>query len=388
MRKPGFLFVLPWELSLPGGVNQVVSNLVSEMLAHERLRPLVLIMTWAHQHLDEADTVSASVLRLRVRSPGPGLRRLVTFCIFLPATLLALHRILRRHAVSTVNVHYPNLTAVHWALLQQLGLFKGSLILSFHGSDLRAVRAAQGLPRLLWWLLLRSVNAVVACSESLRGQVVDALPAVAPKAVTIRNGLDVARFLAERECAPAPEHGEMPTRFILTIAAFEHKKGLDVLLRAFQEVLHGRHDVSLVVIGGSRPYRTTLEKLASDLGVGHRLQLLEDLPHGQVHAYLEQAMVFVLASREEPFGLVLLEAGAYHLPVIGTAVGGIPELITHGETGLLVPADDAAALAREISRLLDRADERERLGHALAEHVSRNFSWSGAYRAYAALVHE
>jgi glycosyltransferase involved in cell wall biosynthesis len=388
MQKPGFLFVVPWELSLPGGVNQVVSNLVSETVAHDRLRPLVLIMTWAHQRLAETDTGTASMLRLRVRSPGPGLKRLVTFCVFLPATLHALHRMLRAHAVSTVNVHYPGLAALHWAILRWLGLFKGLLILSFHGSDLRAVRAARGLPQLWWWLLLRGADAIVACSESLRGQVIDTVPAVAGKAVTIRNGLDVARFLAERDRETSPEQGEMPARFILTIAAFEHKKGLDVLLRAFQEVLDARHDVSLVVIGGSRPYRNTLEKLASDLGIGHRLQLLEDLPHGRVHAYLERALVFVLASREEPFGLVLLEAGAYRLPVIGTAVGGIPELITHGETGLLVPADDVAALSREIIRLLDRSDERERLGHALAEHVSRNFSWSGAYRAYAALVHE
>lgn len=387
-RKPGFLFVLPWELSLPGGVNQVVSNLVGEMVAHGRFRPLVLIMSWAHQSLDETDTPTVSMLRLRVRSPGPGLKRLATFCFVLPATLLALHRIMRVHSVSTVNVHYPGLTALHWAILRRLGLFKGSLILSFHGSDLRAVRASRGLPRLLWRLLLRSSDAVVACSESFRGQVVDTVPAVAGKAVTIRNGLDVARFLDERERGASPEHGEMPARFILTIAAFEHKKGLDVLLRAFQEVLHWRHDVSLVVIGASRPYRNTLEKLASDLGVGHRLQLIEDLPHGRVHAYLERAMIFVLASREEPFGLVLLEAGAYRLPVIGTAVGGIPELVTHGETGILVPADDVAALSREISRLLDRPDERERLGHALSEHVSRNFSWSGAYRAYAALAHD
>lgn len=387
-RKPGFLFVLPWEISLPGGVNQVVSNLVCEMAAHGRFRPLALIMSWPHRSLDETAGPTASMLRLRVRSPGPGPKRLVTFCLFLPATLLALHRILRAHSVTTVNVHYPGLAALHWAILRRLGLVKGRLVLSFHGSDLRAVRASRGLTQLLWRLLLRSADAVVACSESFRSQVIDTAPAVAGKAVTIRNGLDVARFLDERERETSPDDGEMPTRFILSIAAFEHKKGLDVLLRAFQEVLQGRHDVSLVLIGASRPYRSTLEKLASDLGVGHRLQLIGELPHGRVHAYLERATIFVLASREEPFGLVLLEAGAYRRPVIGTAVGGIPEVVIHGETGVLVPAEDVAALSREISRLLDRPDERERLGHALSEHVSRSFSWSDAYRAYAALVPE
>lgn len=387
-RKPGFLFVLPWELSLPGGVNQVVSNLVSEMVAHERFRPVVLIMNWARRSHDETDTLSASMLRLRIRSPEPGLKRLITFCLFLPATLLALHRILRAHSVSTINVHYPGLTALHWAILRRLGLFKGRLILSFHGSDLHAVRASRSLPRLLWRLLVGSSDAIVACSESFRIRVADTFPAVASRVLTIRNGLDVARFLDERERGPSPDHVQMPPRFILSIATFEHKKGLDVLLRAFQEVLHGRHDVSLVMIGASRPYRHTLEKLASDLGVGHRLQLIENLPHGRVHAYLERAMLFVLPSREEPFGLVLLEAGAYRRPVIGTAVGGIPEVITHGETGILVPADDVSALSREISRLLDRPDERERLGRALSEHVSRHFRWSDAYHAYAALGHE
>lgn len=387
-RRPGFLFALPWELSLPGGVNQVVFNLASEMVAHERFHPVILIMSWSHRSLQETDTLTASVLRLRVRSPGPDLRALVSFCLFLPATLLALHRILRRHAVSTVNVHYPDLTALHWAILRRLGLFKGSLILSFHGSDLRAVRVSGSLPRLLWRMLAKSSDAIVACSESFRTQVADTFPTVAGKVVTIRNGLALARFLDEQEHGSWTDFAEMPARFILSIAAFEHKKGLDVLLRAFHEVLHGRHDVSLVVIGASRPYRNTLEKLASDLGVGHRLQLIENLPHGRVHAYLERAAIFVLPSREEPFGLVLLEAGAFRLPVIGTAVGGIPEVIIHGETGILVPADDVAALSREIGRLLDRPDERERLGRALSEHVSRKFPWSDAYRAYVALGHE
>ena len=107
-----------------------------------------------------------------------------------------------------------------------------------------------------------------------------------------------------------------------------------------------------------------------------------EVPHADLHVYYERAMMFCLASRIEPFGLVLLEAGAFRLPVIATAVGGILEILDHGKTGCLVPVEDPIKLAQEILRLVSAADERARLGYALFEHVQHDFSWGRAYQQY------
>jgi glycosyltransferase involved in cell wall biosynthesis len=386
-RKRGFLFVIPWELDLPGGVNQVVSNLFEEMKVGGSLRPLLLVMSWAHRRVQEATTPTGPtpVFRLRLRSPNPGWKALLAFSCFLPFTLRSLRRLLREQGVAVVNVHYPGLGALHFAILRSLRLFKGTLTLSFHGADLRELRDSRGLQRLGWGLLLQSADVIVTCSESLRAQLVDTAPALAKRVVAIHNGLDLDRFLGERDPAFTVDEAKLPATYVLSIASFEHKKGLDVLLRAFREVQRQR-DVGLVMIGGGRPYRATLDALAVELGIGDRVQMIEDLPHSRVHAYLERAAVFVLASRDEPFGLVLLEAGAYALAVVATAVGGIPEVIRHGETGRLVQAENVTRLAGEIGRLLDRPEERHRLGSALKEEIRRRFSWTDACQAYITLA--
>ena len=98
------------------------------------------------------------------------------------------------------------------------------------------------------------------------------------------------------------------------------------------------------------------------------------------------AAVFCLASRAEPFGIVLLEAGAFRCPVVATAVGGIPEILEQEVTARLVPPDDPAALATQLRRSLCEAEGARRLAEALHERVLSEFSWRNAHRAYMRLV--
>ena len=175
-------------------------------------------------------------------------------------------------------------------------------------------------------------------------------------------------------------------RFILSVASFEPKKGLDTLLRAFKLVRQGpRKDVMLALIGADRGSGPELVQLAAQLGLSDHVVFCGPVDHSDVHPYYEAASVFCLPSRAEPFGIVLLEAGAFRRPVVATAVGGIPEILTDGVNGSLVPPDDPAALADRLGGVLDDPATGSRFGAALARRVETNFSWQRAYDAYLAL---
>src|SRR5262249_1147568 len=108
--------------------------------------------------------------------------------------------------------------------------------------------------------------------------------------------------------------------------------------------------------------------------------------HAQVARFFDRATAFCLPSRAEPFGIVLLEAGAFRLPVVATRVGGIPEIVEDRVTGLLVPPDDAGSLADALVRVLTDSDFAASAGRGLHDRVRAVFSWRRAYDAYRALL--
>ena len=128
-----------------------------------------------------------------------------------------------------------------------------------------------------------------------------------------------------------------------------------------------------MLVVGDGTERPNVQRRANDLRIGEgRLQFLGS--RSDIHALLAAADFFVLPSDVEGLPMAVLEAMAHGLPVVATAVGGIPEVITDGREGLLVPPGDAAALARAIQRLLTSSEMRLRLGDAARDRVSKEFS--------------
>jgi colanic acid/amylovoran biosynthesis glycosyltransferase len=170
-----------------------------------------------------------------------------------------------------------------------------------------------------------------------------------------------------RTIRPRAPFEEQPQ--ILHVARLVEVKGTRYLLRAFARVARTHEAVRLLIIGEG-PLRRPLRALAASLGVADRVEFLGALPHAEVLASMRKAAMLVLpgirtaTGREEGLGMVLLEAAATGVPVIGSRVGGIPECIVDGKTGFLVPERDEEALAGKMAELLEDPVRRHAMGAA------------------------
>ena len=394
--KPGYAFVVPWELDLAGGVNQVVANLYRQMLDAGELEPLIVVERWSAVRPVEEIVDGRRIVYLRMPSPwserGSAIGML-KWLLTAPLSLARLRRFAGRYRVAAFNFHYVSLSALPVALLRMLRLYRGALILSFHGLDLRDARATPRIARALWKMLFRSSTAVVACSEAFARQVAEFAGTWPKRLSAVRNGLDVEYFVTHVDRDGALADGRLPTaladrEFIVSVATLEHKKGHDVLLRAFARLRRGLpgEGLALVLVGRSDAAEPGLRVLTSELGLSRDVFFCTNVPHPQVGVFLERAKAFCLPSRAEPFGIALLEAGAYRLPVVASRVGGIPEIVIHGESGLLVQPDDVDGLAAALDRVMADPDAARGLGERLHRRVANEFPWKRAYEQYRTLA--
>jgi glycogen(starch) synthase len=169
-------------------------------------------------------------------------------------------------------------------------------------------------------------------------------------------------------------------RYVVALGRVVPKKGFDLLLRGFAQVAADHPDVTLA-IGGDGSQLAELRLLATDLKLEDRVRFLGRLSREQVAATMAGAELFVMPSRLEPFGIVLLEAWRAGRPVIATSIGGPPEFVDEGRTGLLVDPFDTAALARALDRLLGDQALRAAMGAAARERV-QDFGWPAIAERY------
>jgi glycosyltransferase involved in cell wall biosynthesis len=316
-------------------------------------------------------------LGLPLRAAYPMLST-IAFLLLLPITLGQLIYLIYRYKIQIVNIHYPVDYFFYFALCR--GLLPIKLVTSVHGADL----LPGGKPRVKYSyalkLLLRASDRIVAPSRSYQEEVVSLFPALQEKIMHIHNGLDMAELMG-----PTWEEGrEERQRYILCIAAHNEKKGIDVLLHAAKRLQQAGAAVKIVLVGDG-PLRRRLEDLAVSLGVQEQVDFLGSQGRTQVAALLHGCEVFVLPSRHEPFGVVLLEALACQKPVVATAVGGIQEIIENGQNGILVPPDNAEALAGALLAVLQDQALQRALGSQGYRTVHERFRFESNGATYIAV---
>lgn len=183
------------------------------------------------------------------------------------------------------------------------------------------------------------------------------------RVTVVPNGAEIAPLLSIDGANRDP-----PT--IGTFARLWPQKRIDVLLRAASLLVQKDLPFRLAVIGDG-PLKGELEELAAHLGLADRTVFME-APNG-AEAAMKEIDIYVLSSSQEAFPLVPIEAMAAGRPVVASAVGAVPEIVTHGETGLLVPPADEAALARALGTLIADPSLRRRMGESGRHEAKTRF---------------
>ena len=250
------------------------------------------------------------------------------------------------------------LAALH---LGEQGCRRPAVISTVHSSRVRCVEDRDKLRR-----LTPLMDRLIVVSKAIERKIAEEGRTGAPISL-IYNGVDLQRYNHQQPCCTLHEgYGIDPEAPIVgVVARLEAEKGHRTLLDAWPDVLAAVPNAWLLIVGeGSE--RDSLDSQAQSLGIEHRVVFTgrrEDVP--AVTAALD---ISVLPSYREAQGLSVLEAMALSRPVVASAVGGIPEMIEDGVTGLLVPPHDCEALAAAIVRLLPDhplADMIARAGHNL-----------------------
>jgi glycogen synthase len=218
---------------------------------------------------------------------------------------------------------------------------------------------------------LRAASWVTACSAAVLETARRHLPALVPISSVIHNALPMPG-------EPAPGGDRLRLAYLGRLV---RQKGVDVLVDAMG-LLDDRFPGLRLAVAGEGSERPALEAQARRLGLESRISFLGTIAHDAVHRFLGEAGIVVMPSRIEPFGLVALEAAQMARPIVASAVDGLPEVVAHGETGLLVAPDDPAALAAAVAALIDDPARVRALGAAARRRAETLFAWDGYVEAH------
>jgi len=259
-----------------------------------------------------------------------------------------LKRFLQRHHASfdLIHAHFAytsGFAAVHSARRKKI-----PAIITVHGSDInyytrRNPRNLIAAGYTVWGL--RHAAAIHAVSQDLKNKVTD-LGVAADRIAVIHNGIQETMFFPRGDKAALRRQLQLPENdmFFLYTGNFSRVKGLDVLLNAFAQVQGKLSNAKLIMIGGGE-LETDLKQSAQIAGLEKKIIWVGKKPHNEIPDWMNAADFLVLPSLSEGFGLVLLEALACGTPVIASAVGGVPEILTAPELGIMVPPGDGEKLA-------------------------------------------
>ncbi|HEY5539313.1 MAG TPA: glycogen synthase [Thermoplasmata archaeon] len=219
---------------------------------------------------------------------------------------------------------------------------------------------------------LQACDAIVAVSEEMKRDILKSYDIPASRIHVIHNGVDPEKYHPGDGSDSLPKFG-IRKPFVLFVGRLTRQKGVFDLVDAME---HFPEDATLVLATGKPDTPEIEDQLRRVVHADPRIvwihQMLGD--PDLVNLYNEAA-VFACPSVYEPFGIINLEAMACETPVVATRVGGIKEVVVHGETGLLVPPGDPPRLGRAIAKLIENPTLGARMGKAGRRRVSRYFTW-------------
>jgi N-acetyl-alpha-D-glucosaminyl L-malate synthase BshA len=281
----------------------------------------------------------------------------------------------RRERLDVVHAHYavPHAVSAHLAR-QVLGREGPRIVTTLHGTDITLVGTDPSFLPLTRYSIVES-DAVTAPSAWL------ARATHAVLEVPARVDIDVIPNFVDTEQFRPGRSPSSPTRTLVHVSNFRPVKRVDDVVRIFARV-RAALSARLRLVGDG-PERPRIEALARELGVAGDVELMGervDLPD-----VLGDADLFLLPSETESFGLAALEAMACGVPVVASDVGGVPEVVAHGTSGLLCPLGDVPAMADAALRLLRDEPLRARFAAAARRRAESDFQIEPAVDRYEAV---
>lgn len=349
-----------------GGVEELTAR-----LAHRLVTAGDEVEVWTNRHphdLPERDEIGGlTVRRFEMPLPRMAVGPLLRFPLARRRGLAKLADAAAEFRPDILHVQCFSANGVYatW-LSRRLGIplvvsLQGETVMDDHDIYERSLALRLGLRA-----GLRQAGAVTGCSRFVLADAEQRFGLPPGDGEVIPNGVELEEHVQ-------PEPLDLPfERFVLGLGRIVEKKGFDLLLDAFARLADRHPDLGLV-IGGDGPARALL--------TGECLALPGRLSRGQVAWAMENAAVFVLPSRMEPFGIVILEALRAGCPVVVSSRGGATEIVRDGEDGLVVDPMDTAALATAIDRLLTEPELAARLRAAGLERT-KAFDWQAIARRY------
>jgi len=295
------------------------------------------------------------------------------------AGMRAAWRLARHRHFDIVHVHWPVPHALFGWAARRGSRGAARLVTLWYGIELRWVKSRlPWLKQFLKWALKTSDEVVAISSYTAReiAELVHAPARVIPYGLGFAESLPASR---DRGASAGPMH-------ILYVGNLIPRKGVRFLIDALHR-LPASIPATLTILGEGTD-RPRLEAQVRELGLHGRVTMPGRVPDPDLHRAFREATVLVLPSivdqrgDTEGLGVVLLEAMSYRIPVIGSAIGGITDIISDGETGLLVPPEDPAAIASAIARIATDSALAERLAAAGSQRVRERFGWDAIIAAW------
>jgi len=284
---------------------------------------------------------------------------------------LAAMRLARNREYDFIHCHWPFPHGLMGWAACRAARNRPALVLHFHGACLLLAAKFKPIAPLLRFCIRRA-QGVVSNSSFTAGLVEKLMPLPFPQRV-IAFGSPL-----KGDPLPPPRH---PVKIILTVGRVVERKGIVYLLRALP-LIAAQVDAKLAIVGKGDPkVEADLRRVTEELRLGERVVFAGKVSEEDLIRWYRDCDVFCLPAivdsqgETEGLGVVLLEALTYARPVAASDVGGIPDIIRHGQTGLLCPQKDPEALARVILELLKDPERAEKLGRQGRELVEREFSW-------------
>jgi len=270
-------------------------------------------------------------------------------------------------AIREARQFSPHLVHVHYAGGFGLWGVRAGIkptVVSIWGSDLVGYKPRWLYNSLLRFVLTRTTH-ITATGQWLKKQTCRVYPDAASKISIIPFGIEIPDKIVP------PPSGLFR---ICYIKGHRLKYGPDVLLEAMVKVKKAIPNITLSMAGKGEK-TAHLKKMALRLGLNDNVHFVGFVNRQQVYPFLQQHHMMVMPSCVEGFGVAALEASACRRPVIASNVGGVPEVVLDGTTGILVPSKDPHKLAKAIIRLAQDAEAREKMGKAGYEFVKQHYSW-------------